>query len=91
MRGSWTHGPFRNCQVAAPLKRPCPAVRVLHGHGLPQLSSCGPIEAYYEFLEFSGASGLPQLSSCGPIEADTPLRWRDVYGPPSATVKLRPH
>ena len=36
---------FRNCQVAAPLKQGGNVHVVLDGALLPQLSSCGPIEA----------------------------------------------
>ena len=63
--------PFRSCQVAAPLKRG--RRREPHGnHGrLPQLSSCGPIEATACRRAITCPMGLPQLSSCGPIEA-----WR---------------
>ena len=41
------HGPppFRNCQVAAPLKQAPATLRSLQISCLPQLSSCGPIEA----------------------------------------------
>ena len=36
---------------------------------LPQLSSCGPIEALPLVGRRSHSVFLPQLSSCGPIEA----------------------
>ena len=36
---------FRNCQVAAPLKLGAAALVARAVHDLPQLSSCGPIEA----------------------------------------------
>ena len=36
---------FRNCQVAAPLKRVDKVVGPVRRVALPQLSSCGPIEA----------------------------------------------
>ena len=36
---------------------------------LPQLSSCGPIEASRRSWRRRGGASLPQLSSCGPIEA----------------------
>ena len=36
---------------------------------LPQLSSCGPIEAMDNQMSLVGGDYLPQLSSCGPIEA----------------------
>ena len=38
--------PFRNCQVAAPLKHPALAGSKPAARRLPQLSSCGPIEAW---------------------------------------------
>ena len=63
---------FRNCQVAAPLKpRPWIAPRRLR-RPLPQLSSCGPIEANTSMRMRRKAIRLPQLSSCGPIEAYPP-------------------
>ena len=60
--------PFRNCQVAAPLKLRHGRAR---GQGLafPQLSSCGPIEAQTHFPIHPPRDRFPQLSSCGPIEA----------------------
>ena len=82
---------FRNCQVAAPLKREARG-RIVRIHLLlPQLSSCGPIEA-------AGADLCAR-------RADTPFRNCQVAAPlkrrpmpaswagrgPSATVKLRPH
>ena len=36
---------------------------------LPQLSSCGPIEALHSHRAPRDRRRLPQLSSCGPIEA----------------------
>ena len=81
---------FRNCQVAAPLKR-SPGMEVAAGRPLPQLSSCGPIEAVRRDLCLGGDALLPQLSSCGPIEARLVVIDNLGYPAPSATVKLRPH
>ena len=58
---------------------------------LPQLSSCGPIEADGQALNRVHPFLLPQLSSCGPIEAPTSRAGRRAMAAPSATVKLRPH
>ena len=60
---------FRNCQVAAPLKRMRGVGMRGVGMRLPQLSSCGPIEAGRPSRRSVRAPSLPQLSSCGPIEA----------------------
>ena len=64
-------GAFRNCQVAAPLKRDPDAGHLARKQFLPQLSSCGPIEAACtNCARWAAMRRLPQLSSCGPIEAD---------------------
>ena len=72
---------FRNCQVAAPLKRrdlgPVPRDR----RTLPQLSSCGPIEAVFTLSIVLAKTVLPQLSSCGPIEAVIAQKGDLGYGP----------
>ena len=61
--------PFRNYQVAAPLK-PVGLHAAAEARRLPQLSSCGPIEATFtDAKAANGVLSLPQLSSCGPIEA----------------------
>ena len=66
------HAAFRNCQVAAPLKQRQVRKTAWGLSCLPQLSSCGPIEAC-ALAELGAAIGrLPQLSSCGPIEAVFP-------------------
>ena len=69
-------GAFRNCQVAAPLKRDLRAPgRGGRLGGLPQLSSCGPIEALAPNRPREISRPLPQLSSCGPIEACWSRPW----------------
>ena len=55
-----------------------------HDHAkrvLPQLSSCGPIEAFNPAAPTGKHVRLPQLSSCGPIEATRTAR--------SATLSLK--
>ena len=85
-------GAFRNCQVAAPLKPAVIDTTLVFTAALPQLSSCGPIEALVPCAGALDGSGLPQLSSCGPIEASRAdcTALADL-AEPSATVKLRPH
>ena len=65
---------FRNYQVAAPLKPVvCPFIK--RHTDLPQLSSCGPIEAIVDTVVVGALPTiLPQLSSCGPIEAASPIK-----------------
>ena len=84
-------GAFRNCQVAAPLKLISRPIVRIGMRGLPQLSSCGPIEAIRNGLPCRLCGPLPQLSSCGPIEATSRDSARRSAPAPSATVKLRPH
>ena len=52
---------FRNCQVAAPLKQWASHLPAGAGTPLPQLSSCGPIEAYLVEAALEGGN-LPSAT-----------------------------
>ena len=82
---------FRNCQVAAPLKRhgarPCNVCP----RRLPQLSSCGPIEARRG--SYAGRRRRPfrNCQVAAPLKPRGAIRGCRGSTRPSATVKLRPH
>ena len=64
---------FRNCQVAAPLKRPrgrSPA----RGRVLPQLSSCGPIEASLPVSSRRRALPFRNCQVAAPLKLGAPSR-----------------
>ena len=62
--------PFRNEQVAAPLKPWHELRRPVVPDYIPQRTSCGPIEARTSGLPKPVVLFIPQRTSCGPIEAD---------------------
>ena len=81
---------FRNCQVAAPLKRG----QAPEGRGravrLPQLSSCGPIEAGGRRPSRRDECAFRNCQVAAPLKQQPAEAERDQERP-SATVKLRPH
>ncbi len=82
---------FRNCQVAAPLKHYPPRWGAGVMAGLPQLSSCGPIEARSVCARRQWGTTFRNCQVAAPLKLLLVLVELALLGLPSATVKLRPH
>ena len=81
---------FRNYQVAAPLKlEEAPVVLGVHLL-LPQLSSCGPIEASRLSRAVKSVPSFRNYQVAAPLKLKLVVTLHGNQQP-SATIKLRPH
>ena len=61
---------FRNCQVAAPLKRAARPLNRKRGLAFRNCQVAAPLKLVQPLRSHQALPPLPQLSSCGPIEAE---------------------